>query len=112
MKILVVAAATLIATQPSTPRVTVTPSTVPSLTAPLPSHLALPADASPKFDLRPDFQGFMQVIPPPGITNNLRLVPHGRTMPSIDDQRNSGSASEPFRVMPVETDAGALGYRR
>jgi hypothetical protein len=109
MKILVLGTALFVASVPEARTVTIVPQQAPALTAPLERRLAPPTDTSPKFDIRPDFQGYMKVIPAPNMTKQRPIVPRALARQILPDE---APATGPFRFMPLERDQSSAGSRR
>jgi hypothetical protein len=109
VKTLILAAAIFMAPQANPRAVILVPQQTPALTAPVPAQHAPQLDTSPKFDIRPDFQGFMKVIPAPSPGTRGTIVLRGSSEPQIQRYPASPPSTGPFRFMPLERDEHGAG---
>jgi hypothetical protein len=107
MKTLVLAVAIFTMPQTDPRTVIVVPPPAPALTAPLPANPRPQTDGSRNFDIRPDFQGYMKVIPAPNPGARDSIVLRSEDPPII--LRGETPAPAPamgsYRFMPLNKGA-------
>jgi hypothetical protein len=109
MKTIVLAVAIFTLPQAEPRTIIVAPPPPPALTAPLPPSPTPRTDASPKFDIRPDFQGYMTVIPAPEPGAKDSVVLRSEDPPLILRGDAPTPNTGPFRFMPLERDKDGVG---
>jgi hypothetical protein len=104
MKTLVLAVAIFTMPQTDPRTIIIVPPPAPALTSPLPANPTPQTDASPKFDIRPDFQGYMKVIPAPDPGARDSIVLRSEDPPFILRGETPAPTTGPFRFMPLERE--------
>jgi hypothetical protein len=111
MKTLVLAVVIFTLPQPAPRTIIVVPPPAPTLTSPLPANPTPQTDGSRNFDIRPDFQGYMKVIPAPDPGARDSIVLRSEDPPIILRGEAPAPKSGPFRFMPLERDKDRVGPR-
>jgi hypothetical protein len=107
MKTLVLAVAIFTMPQTGPRTIIVVPPPAPALTSPLPASPTPQTDGSPKFDMRPDFQGYMKVIPAPYPSARDSIVLQSEDPPIIlqGEAPAPAPAMGSYRFMPLNKGA-------
>jgi hypothetical protein len=108
MKTLVLAVAIFTLPQSEPRTVVVVPRSAPALTAPLPASPTPQTDGSRNFDIRPDFQGYMKVIPAPDPGARDSIVLQSEAPPIILQGDAPASTTGTFRFMPLDKQANEI----